>query len=60
MRTSAVRAFDRGAHAPPRAGFGAVAETLSPASFLGKVRDRERAITSTRGACALQKIPESW
>jgi hypothetical protein len=38
-----------GAHAPSRADFGALAEMiLNPL----KVRDREGAIASTRGACA--------
>ena len=40
----------REAHAPSRAGFGAVAETLSLIPFQ-KVRDRDGAVTSTRGGC---------
>jgi hypothetical protein len=41
----------RGAHAPSRASFGALAETpVSPVR--GKVRDHEGVIASTRGACA--------
>ncbi len=36
----------RGAHAPSRARFGAIAETL------GKVREGGGAFASTRGACA--------
>ncbi|MGE5214029.1 MAG: hypothetical protein ACM3NN_10105 [Nitrospirota bacterium] len=42
----------------PRAAFGALAESLfafSP-SASQKVRDREGAIASTRGACAPQKF----
>ncbi len=47
----------RGAHAPSRARFGALAETPSARQLVGsleseKVRDREGAIASTRGACA--------
>jgi hypothetical protein len=42
--------FLRGAHAPSRAGFGALAETISPR----KIREREGAFASTRGACAPQ------
>jgi hypothetical protein len=48
-----------GAHTPSRARFGALAETLStrqPVRFskFAKVRDRDAAIASTRGACAPQ------
>ena len=43
-----------GAHAPSRADFGGLAEIFSHpiSTAAGKVRDREGAITSTRGACA--------
>jgi len=43
-----------GAHAPSRASFGALAETLVPpvSTARGKVRDHEGVIASTRGACA--------
>jgi hypothetical protein len=43
-----------GAHAPPRASFGALAEILVPPVSIvrGKVRDHEGVIASTRGACA--------
>jgi len=41
--------FVWGAHAPSRVDFGALAETFFMAL---KVRDREGAIASTRGACA--------
>lgn len=44
-----------GAHAPLRAGFGALAETI-----FGKVRDREGAIARTRGACALRNLPHHF
>src|SRR6266403_1994746 len=43
-----------GAHAPSRAGFGALAETIFPKAE--QVRDGEGAIASTRGACAPQSI----
>ena len=43
-----------GAHAPLRADFGASAEIFFQLvnTTAGKVRDREGAIASTRGACA--------
>ena len=46
----------RGAHAPSRADLGALAEITLEIGPSGseKVRDREGAITSTRGACAPQ------
>jgi hypothetical protein len=42
-----------GTHAPSRASFGALAETLVPpvSTARGKVRDHEGVIASTRGAC---------
>jgi hypothetical protein len=44
-----------GAHAPPRAHFGALAEMLRDTSKRAtKVRDGEGAFASTRGACAPQ------
>jgi predicted HAD superfamily Cof-like phosphohydrolase len=45
-----------GAHAPSRADFGALAEIFFQliSTAAGKVRDREGAIASTRGACAPQ------
>jgi hypothetical protein len=46
-----AKADCRGVHAPSRADFGAIAEI----SFGEKVRDREGAITSMRGACAPRK-----
>jgi len=44
----------RGAHAPWRADFGALAEIFFQAisTAAGKVRDCEGAIAGTRGACA--------
>jgi len=43
-----------GAHAPSRATFGALAETLAlrVTTARGKVRDHEGVIASRRGACA--------
>jgi len=45
-----------GAHAPSRAHFGALAEMLWIDRELGKVRNGEGAIASTRGACAPQAV----
>ncbi len=41
-----------GAHAPPRAGFGASPKQ----SFSAKVHDGEGVLASTRGTCAPQRI----
>jgi hypothetical protein len=43
-----------GAHAPSRAPFGALAETLAPpiGTARGKAPDHEGVIASTLGACA--------
>jgi hypothetical protein len=53
MLKNALHIFLWGAHAPSRADVGALAEIFSE---IVKVRDREGAIASTRGACAPQKI----
>jgi hypothetical protein len=50
MMTDRAEFFPGSARAS-RAGFGAIAETIF-LPFPGKVRDREVAIASTRGACA--------
>ena len=55
MRCEIVReTLHWGAHAPSRAGFGALAETNFEALRKDKVRDDEGVIASTRGACAPQ------